>query len=920
MKKTKNGTDGKVLPVVFLAAAVCLLPCMLLPARAQDEMKPCSVMLTPSEPAVDNGISDIYGYYNMDSDVSVDILVEADEESAGIQKIEYRITDGKEGFGEGMQPQILYEEAYPEEEEEPGEEIEEEEEEEEEGLKLWEGTVSVDTARWNGGNVMVYVSAADFEGNRTETSVQLDIDITRPVLKLSYDNNDAGGMDEAGRLYFNREMPNGAVRTATLVITEKSGHFSAKKAKDGIRVTATDANGNLVNAEGAVRISAWTGEKGRTPEEDTHTATISFLKDAAYELEITYTDEAGNKNDGVDTGRAAAPWNFVVDTTPPVLTVSYDNNAPFTRSCYQQRRTATVQIREANFDPEKVNVMIKNSSGSAPTPGKWTRKQDGDGKGPVYTATIAFETDGDYTVRMSCTDLAGNRASEIHFAAGTTDGEAFTIDGTDPVVTVNYDNNEAENELYFKEPRTVTVTVEEHNFDPDLVDLNLNFLADGEEKTMPAVTWRHEGDIHTAKIACLSDGAYELDIAARDLAGNRSDNADFGSSAAAKKFTIDRTMPDVQILGVDDGYSYRGAVEPEVHLYDRNFSDYEISLTRTRFDEIDADVTDLFFTERELSGQGADLSCRAIERARENDGIYTLRLRAADLAGNEREEEVSFSVNRFGSVYVYSDYLTSLIRDGGVYTQKVEKDLVITEYNADRLREGSLLIDITRDARPVTNVICNVSPDPGRRFRASGQGWHEYRYTIDKSNFVQDGIYKISLSSEDEAGNKPDNTEATGMDILFRVDATAPEITGNVINDRIRASGKDGDFEYTVFDTMGLRSVEVYVDGTPFGEKITDFTEDPNYYSAVITLEGAAAGANVRLVATDLANNITDADYDIPAGQPPIRELLTSPGTALEQLEELSRDRILLPCVVGAAVAAAVFFILLMVLKKGKEK
>ena len=110
------------------------------------------------------------------------------------------------------------------------------------------------------------------------------------------------------------------------------------------------------------------------------------------------------------------------------------------------------------------------------------------------TCQVSFPADGDYTFTLGCTDLAGNGGEY-----GKTD--AFTIDKTNPVLTVSYDNSSARNGRYFKETRTATVTVREHNFNPADVRTAVTAALQGCGISPPSISgFSDSGDIHTATV------------------------------------------------------------------------------------------------------------------------------------------------------------------------------------------------------------------------------------------------------------------------------------------------------------------------------------------------------------------------------------------------------------------------------------
>lgn len=576
---------------------------------------------------------------------------------------------------------------------------------------------------------------------------------------------------------------------------------------------------------------------------------VDSSKNNSNEVKVTVTaiDNAGNIT-------TASLDNIMIDITAPVVNINYNNNAPENEKYYKTERIATVAIQERNFNPSNVSITIESVGGSTAQISDWA--SSGSGDDTVHTATITYAEDDEYTFGIKVTDKAGNEAQQISYAAGTANDTNFIIDKTLPVIDVRYDNNDAANDTYFNAERTATITVTEHNFDPSLVEFTRTASVDGRNIEIPSVNWSSQGDVHTAAIHYSQDGDYTFDVTMADLAGNVNEEVNYGGAVAAMEFTVDTTVEKPMISGVEDGHSYKGAVIPKISFGDVNYAAYEIQLLRTRKDEINRDVTELYMTGINENGRGGEGTFDTFAMTEENDGIYTLTVTMTDKAGNEETETIMFTVNRFGSVYVFHEYLISL---EDAYVQRVDEDIVITEYNPDRLVANSVKILISRDGTPLENVSYRVNPVVGNEVPVGESGWYQYEYTIAASNFAEDGIYRLSVSSEDSAGNRPETTNFENYDVLFRVDTVPAEITSVRGLEESIVNAESHTVEFDVFDAIGLKKVSVLVDDKPAAE-YEEF-EDLIHFSGSLTLtEGV--GQAVRLIVEDLAGNITDTQSE----------------------------------------------------------
>lgn len=621
-------------------------------------------------------------------------------------------------------------------------------------------------------------------------------------------------------------------------------------------------------------------------------------------IKFTLTDRAGNvTKDVVQT--------LSIDKTAPKIAVQMNENDDNEFNGYfKGSREADIYVYERNFSQSDVVFDVKRTDDNnkqtnvSPKPKfKYVGTQVIDGRECfVYKMTTKFKADGDYNFKVSASDITSHiaNAESVNFksdnksvkfssdktAEYTSQNDtdraidvSFTIDNTNPVVSVSYDNNTAANEKYFNAYRTATLTVVEHNFSTaaSRIIYKRTSAKDGANINEPAVSsWSRKGNTYTATIKYSADGDYTFDMQVIDKAGNKDKGVKYNGTAA-KDFTVDTTIAKPSIKGVENGKSYKASVLPSISFNDINIANSEIKLLRTRKNEINKDVTsDFIKISKNAKGGSFKANEETFKKLQENDGIYTLSVNISDKAGNKSSETVKFTVNRFGSVYALNKYLVNDLNNS--YVQSIDNNLVITEYNPDKLVKGKLDVVVTRDGSPVDfgDGQLTVNPVVNSTVQIGQSGWYQYNYTISKDLFTDDngkaidGIYKIYVASEDEVGNKSENINYKDADIMFRLDTTAPSLKSVAGLEKSVVNAAKLDVNYEIFDSIGLKSIDVYyvnengIDAVDHirskdskEENVAGYIEDVTSYKGKFTI-GECTKENVRFVITDLAGNVTD--------------------------------------------------------------
>lgn len=553
-------------------------------------------------------------------------------------------------------------------------------------------------------------------------------------------------------------------------------------------------------------------------------------------VEVTATDNAGNTR--ITT---TAAGDIKIDITTPVINVTYDNNNADSGRYFKASRTATIVITERNFDSNDVNVRITNTDGTVPSVSKWTRSTGtGNMDDTTWTATVTYKADGDYTFNISYTDLAGNKSGKVDFGDSVAP-EKFTIDKTIPVIKVSYDNNSAQNTNYYKEERTATIEITEHNFSANRVNISLTATDDGSRIAAPSLSgWQKNGDTYRATIAYTNDALYHFDIEYTDLAGNAA--ADFN----AQTFYIDKTAPTINISGVANNSANRGDVIPVVRYWDTNYDASKVTITLTGANrksvELEGSYSDIH--------NGRQFTFKNFEKIKEVDDIYTLTVTLTDKAGNTTTQTINFSVNRFGSTYALSESASNL---NGTYIQE-PIDVVITETNVNRL--SNIRITLFKDGDP---IVLEEGSDYRIDIEGGNGQWYHYTYTIYAQNFASDAVYSLAIESDDAAGNNARNDQDTkDTAISFGVDSTMPIINIENLESNTTYALENLTVRMSVEDNLKLVKVIVELDGKEFkvwsGDELEEIIKNGGNFS--FDIPGDSTGShNLVVYAIDAAGN-----------------------------------------------------------------
>jgi len=229
----------------------------------------------------------------------------------------------------------------------------------------------------------------------------------------------------------------------------------------------------------------------------------------------------------------------------------------------------------------------------------------------------------------------------------------------------------------------------------------------------------------------FKEGKDSFHISVKDASGNE-------STFKSDYYIQDYTAPLQRIDGIADNQIVNGELNINIFAYDEWF-DNENSYVKIK-GRISFDEYDYNFNESGMINIYDDGFLK--------DDYYTMFICLLDRAGNTSIGEISFTVNRKGSVFEVDGKNKEII---GVSSEKI-KDFSIKERNLTKVDTESARILFALNAR----VIDLQSGTDYTVKELKDEKGYTYTYMLNDELFIKEGVYSISVKTTDEAGNVND--------------------------------------------------------------------------------------------------------------------------------------------------------------------
>lgn len=486
-------------------------------------------------------------------------------------------------------------------------------------------------------------------------------------------------------------------------------------------------------------------------------ATDVNIPDGAYRVEVKAFDLAGNEATSVTK-------SFRVDTTKPVVTAKISSGTVSAKDSYYYKSNVVVALTYNDVNINMPSIVVTDNG--TPVNVNWSTSPDANGN---YTATYTASTEGVHAIKIIAKDAATNDAvpSEVE----------FKIDKTLPTLstTVNglvYTDNTGL--LYMTNNVTLNASVNDTN--EDRGDLNYQLILTKPDQETVTNLYQKTTD---RSFTYTEEGEYTINLFAIDKANNQ-------SSIRSIRFRVDKAAPNLSINGVGSGSS-ADSVTVSCVMQESFWRDAEGTITI--YSRAGDGVPEVLLKTINVTPTSAST---VISETFTETGVYRIEFTASDRAGHTSETSTQFTIDRESPVVTL---------DGPEnYTKtKDEVPIAITVVDDFYLQKK-------------VNLVATRTDDTGKVHDLDFGTWNEGgNPTNIAGTFAEDGIYDISITATDMAGNSDSKS------VHFTIDKSAP-IIGDLsyLDDQILTSFSwDEDLDELVSD-LTVCDVQMYLNGSVY--------------------------------------------------------------------------------------------------------
>lgn len=626
------------------------------------------------------------------------------------------------------------------------------------------GKLTVPESKSTDGTLISFDAMDECENKLTKKSFVIKVDETAPTVDLEVNNK-----------VINREPLSGMV-SIEVGVADNLSIQSATMTVEGpdetyVKTISTSKERVGVSVEGSYSLNRLVGGEPI---------------DGEYKVTVRVRDKADNAKVQTVT--------FVYDNTKPTVTAKIQGgtmggkkpskNYDGTKRDYYYSSKVPVLL---TYDDENIDTIYASDNGNE-LDLKWKQSDDSEAYETIYNAT----QDGLHNVVFYAVDKAGNQSVKRQLT--------FIKDSVAPSITAVVNGatiyTEQMGQLNQTVDTNVVFSVKDANEDPG--DFNYQLV-----KTLPDQLPVTADYIRTSNrnFAYSEEADYQLNVYAKDMAGNK-------SAIKSVNFRLDKTAPQLQISGTSA--SNTGATVSfsmtEAFWWDASGT---VTITRKAGDAAgEANYKTIDF---KPTGSTTQMSETLTET-----GQYTIHFQAQDRVGHTAQA---------ASYTVVIDKDKPTIQITGAKNN--DKAVEAVEFMAQVADDFYLTkkVDVKATRTYLDETYQEKTEDV--KFSPFNQAGNP---TIIKDSFKEDGIYQISISCSDAAGN------SEKQELSFMVDKTKPVIEKEVL-DKYQGTLTNFEWDYDLDDVihdLTVCEVHMYLNGSEYDG--TSEIED-GVYTLLVTAE-----------------------------------------------------------------------------------